>query len=241
MQNRITFSNVIGMLLKNKKKTYAQYQMIEDIFYDCLCHMDIFEKEDFEKNVTYSRWCTGERPIPKEILSFYDNSGFDGIQDNVQDDVIPNLINVTATRELLLELVTDSIDVIGAEKADEFVGITDDAELITALIRYAILNDHDSRHALLSSDLSDVLLSNRLPSLNRYFIGRKEELKAVGKALQAHNPVFITGTAGIGKSELAKTYAKKNEKKYTNIIHIFYDGDLKKCVPAWNLAMIPQI
>ncbi len=41
--------------------------MIEDIFYDCLCHMDIFEKEDFEKNVTYSRWCTGERPIPKEI------------------------------------------------------------------------------------------------------------------------------------------------------------------------------
>ena len=99
MKNRITFSNVIGVLLENKKKTYAQYRMIEDIFYDCLCDMDIFEKEDFEKNVTYSRWCTGERPIPKEILSFYDNAGFDGILDNIQNDVIPNLINVTATRE----------------------------------------------------------------------------------------------------------------------------------------------
>ena len=88
MQNRITFSNVIGVLLENKKKTYAQYQMIEDIFYACLCNMDLFEKEDFEKNVTYSRWCTGERPIPKEILCFYDNCGFDGIQDNIQDDVI---------------------------------------------------------------------------------------------------------------------------------------------------------
>ena len=54
MKNRITFSNVIGVLLENKKKTYAQYRMIEDIFYDCLCDMDIFEKEDFEKNVTYS-------------------------------------------------------------------------------------------------------------------------------------------------------------------------------------------
>ncbi|NLL77074.1 MAG: ATP-binding protein, partial [Clostridiales bacterium] len=64
----------------------------------------------------------------------------------------------------------------------------------------------------------------------RYFIGRKEELKAVDKALQEHNPVFITGTAGMGKSELAKTYAKKNEKKYTNILHLFYDGDLKKCI-----------
>ena len=230
MQNRITFSNVIGVLLENKKKTYAQYRMVEDIFYDCLCNMDLFEKDDFEKNVTYSRWCTGDRPIPKEILSFYDNAGFDGIQDNIQDDVIPNLINVPATRELLLKLVADSVDVIGTEKVYEFTGITDDAELITALIRYAILNDHDSKHTLLSPDLSDILLSNRLPSANRYFIGRKEELKAVTKALQEHNPVFITGTAGMGKSELAKTYAKKNEKKYTNIIHLFYDGDLKKCI-----------
>lgn len=230
MQNRITFSNVIGVLLENKKKTYAQYRMIEDIFFDCLSNMDLFEKDDFEKNVTYSRWCTGDRPIPKEILSFYDNAGFDGIQNNIQDDVIPNLINVPATRELLLELVADSVDVIGTKKADEFARITDDAELITALIRYAILNDHDSKHTLLSPDLSDILLSNRLPSANCYFIGRKEELKAVAKALQDHNPVFITGTAGMGKSELVKTYAKKNEKKYTNIIHLFYGGDLKKCV-----------
>lgn len=221
---------MIGVLLENKKKTYAQYQMIEDIFYDCLCNMDLFEKDDFEKNVTYSRWCTGDRPITKEILSFYDNAGFDGIQNNILNDVIPNLINTSATRELLLELVADSVDVIGTEKADEFAGITDDAKLITALIRYAILNDHDSKHPLLSPDLSDILLSNRLPSANRYFIGRKEELKAVAKALQEHNPVFITGTAGMGKSELAKTYAKKNEKKYTNIIHLFYDGDLKKCI-----------
>ena len=230
MQNRITFSNVIGVLLENKKKTYAQYRMIEDIFFDCLSNMDLFEKDDFEKNVTYSRWCTGDRPIPKEILSFYDNAGFDGIQNNIQDDVIPNLINVPATRELLLELVADSVAVIGTKKADEFARITDDAELITALIRYAILNDHDSKHTLLSPDLSDILLSNRLPSANCYFIGRKEELKAVAKALQDHNPVFITGTAGMGKSELVKTYAKKNEKKYTNIIHLFYGGDLKKCV-----------
>lgn len=201
MQNRITFSNVIGVLLENKKKTYAQYQMIEDIFYDCLCNMDLFEKDDFEKNVTYSRWCTGDRPIPKEILSFYDNARFDGVRENIQDDVLPNLINVPATRKLLLELVTDSVDVIGTEKANEFAGITDDADLITALIRYAILNNHDSKHTLLSPNLSDILLSNRLPSANRYFIGRKEELKAVTTALQEHNPVFITGTVGMGKSE----------------------------------------
>lgn len=130
----------------------------------------------------------------------------------------------------------DSVDVIGTKKADEFALITDDAEFITALVRYAILNDHDSRHPLLSPDLTDILLSNKLPSVNRYFLGRKEELKVVSKTLQENNLVFITGTAGMGKSELAKTYAKKNEKKYTNIIHLFYDGDLKKCVAQMEIS-----
>ena len=40
----------------------------------------------------------------------------------------------------------------------------------------------------------------------------------------------------MGKSELAKVYAKKNEKKYTNIIHLFYDGDLKKCVAQMEFS-----
>lgn len=88
-------------------------------------------------------------------MSFYDNAGFDSIQDNIQDDVIPNLINVPATMKLLLELVTDSVDVIGTEKADKFAGITDDAELITPLIRYAVLNDHNTFIGVATNYLMD--------------------------------------------------------------------------------------
>ena len=36
--------------------------------------------------------------------------------------------------------------------------------------------------------------------------------------------------AGIGKSEFAKYYADKNRKKYTNIIYLYYAGDLKKII-----------
>ena len=112
---------------------------------------------------------------PRKYCPFMTMPDLTAFQDNIQDDVIPNLINVTATRKMLLELVMDSVDVIGTKKADEFAQITDDAEFITALVRYAILNDHDSRHALLSPDLSDILLSNKLPSVNRNFLGRKEQ------------------------------------------------------------------
>ena len=63
LQNRITFSNIIGVLLENKKKTYAQYQMIEDIFYDCLCNMDLFEKEKFDIVVNFAAESHVDRSI----------------------------------------------------------------------------------------------------------------------------------------------------------------------------------
>ena len=41
---------------------------------------------------------------------------------------------------------------------------------------------------------------------------------------------------GIGKSEFAKHFAKKNEKKYTNIIYLYYTGSLKKCIAELEFA-----
>ena len=32
MKNRLTFSNVIGVLLENKKKTYQQHQLVRSMF-----------------------------------------------------------------------------------------------------------------------------------------------------------------------------------------------------------------
>lgn len=70
MQNRITFSNVIEVLLENKKKTYAQYQIIEDIFYDCLCNMDLFEKDDFKKMLPTTDGVPGSVLFQKKYCPF---------------------------------------------------------------------------------------------------------------------------------------------------------------------------
>ena len=42
--------------------------------------------------------------------------------------------------------------------------------------------------------------------------------------------------AGIGKSEVAKAYAQKNRKKYTNIIYLYYTGDLRKDIANLTFA-----
>lgn len=47
---------------------------------------------------------------------------------------------------------------------------------------------------------------------------------------QEHPTLFISGVAGIGKSESAKYFADKNRKKYTNIIYLYYAGNLKKSI-----------
>jgi len=78
--------------------------------------------------------------------------------------------------------------------------------------------------------LSDTIQNSRLPSITEEFIGRKNELKECGKLLQERTTLFISGVAGIGKSEFAKYYADKNRKKYTNIIYLYYAGDLKKSI-----------
>ena len=78
--------------------------------------------------------------------------------------------------------------------------------------------------------LSDTIQNSRLPSITEEFIGRKNELKECGKLLQERTTLFISGVAGIGKSEFAKYYADKNRKKYTNIIYLYYVGDLVKSI-----------
>ena len=48
--------------------------------------------------------------------------------------------------------------------------------------------------------------------------------------------LFVTGIAGIGKSEFTKAYASKNKKKYTNILFLHYDGSLKKCISGLSFS-----
>lgn len=175
----------------------------------------------------YSRWCNGARPIPLDIIHCYeDEDNWDVMEDDFRKKIIPNPINETQARGQMEELIADSIPVIGAEKADELCSIRENCLFFTAVVRYAILNDHNNS-SLFSPDLTDILLGARLPSCTKEFVGRKAELKEAGTLLANHSLLFVTGIAGIGKSEFAKAYAGKNHKKYTNIIYIHYSGSLK--------------
>ena len=236
MKNRLTFANVINILLENKKKTYPQHNLICDLFAEYLGTSDYSDTIYAEDNIMYSRWCTGARPIPMEILHTYeDDNNWGYIETSFDDEIIPNLINESQARSQMEELIKDSIPVIGTSKADELIAITDNANFFTQVIRYAILSDHEHSKAF-SPDVSEDLQNCFLPTVSSEFVGRKDELKLAVKLLQDNHVLFISGIAGIGKSEFARFFADKNRRKYTNIIYWYYTGDLKKNVIQMDFA-----
>ena len=229
MRNRLTFANIISILLENKKKTYQQHQLVRSLF-SAYLNDELSSDEIYaEDNTMYSRWCTGARPIPMEILRIYEDNNFEVMEEDFRCKIIPNLINESQAHSQMEELINDSRNIIGNKTADEMLALTDNAAFFVAAIRYAILSDH-GHSGLFSPDLSDTIQNSRLPSITEEFVGRKNELKECGKLLQEHPTLFISGVAGIGKSEFAKYFAEKNRKKYTNIIYLYYAGDLKKSI-----------
>ena len=204
MRNRLTFANVISILLDNKKKTYPQHQLIRSLFSAYLDDGLPSDEIYAEDNTMYSRWCTGVRPIPMDILRIYEDEGnFDVMKNDFRTKIIPNPINEPQARFQMEELIQDSRNIIGSKTADEMLALTDNAVFFTAAFRYFILSDHE-HSGLFSPDLSDTILNSRLPSITEGFVGRKSELKECSKLLQERPTLFISGVAGIGKREFAQ-------------------------------------
>lgn len=63
-----------------------------------------------------------------------------------------------------------------------------------------------------------------------FFIGRDHELARIHDILQDNDIVFISGIGGIGKSELAKNYAKTYRSDYDSIIFTTYHGSLQTLI-----------
>ena len=62
------------------------------------------------------------------------------------------------------------------EGINELIAIDDNATFFTDVMLYAILSDHNRKN-LYSPELTDILLSNRLPAVVKEFIGRNDEIK----------------------------------------------------------------
>ena len=82
-------------------------------------------------------------------------------------------------------------------------------------------------------------MDSEVPKPCRHFLGRDKELEELYTMLEENRHVFLCGIAGIGKSELAKAYAKHYKKHYTNILYVEYTGDLHQDITVMDFIDDP--
>ena len=166
--------------------------------------MDSPESKDFSfDNGLVCRWMTGQAKISPKICTYYARPS--------KQEKLAALYKPIDSRLLFL------------------------AKLISfGMERQFIKRDTRNQKLLAGGSLSPVILDyimdSEVPRPCRHFLGREEELDELHTMLEENSKVFLYGIAGIGKSELAKAYAKQYKKYYTNILYVEYAGDLHQAV-----------
>ena len=243
---RVDFSTVISIIIencrenmhtkKNRERAYSQLDLVCDMFFDFYTECD----EACFDNSSVSRWIKGNRPVPAVIVNYYRENESDSIGDYFQENCLKIVFDKVKLFNELITLVQNDYT-LSEEKKSEILpaNINDFSDYeICAFIVKVIFAAIDrpfvpADKPILSTaaiTVSEYVFSAEVPVPCRYFCGRDNELEELYSVLQEHNKIFISGFAGIGKSEFAKAYAKKFKQEYKNVLYFNYSGSLKEMI-----------
>lgn len=80
-------------------------------------------------------------------------------------------------------------------------------------------------------------LKERMTWPRPMFFGRDAEIDEIAQRLTEENVLFLQGMGGIGKSEIAKNYAKKYHDRYDTEIFLSYDGSIIDLITGDDLTI----
>ncbi len=258
----LDFSSVITIIRKyiNDERTVVDRNLNEEVKIDQMHLLDqVFasfcddaDSLDFTfDNGQVCRWFNGQARISPRIISFYlDEENRDLLSADIEYNVLPLMYDsamaVGDAHTLLIQDTTISPEVKNKLTVSYPCQTDrDKADFLAAVLFFGMEREFRKRDvnnkALLAAGsfspmMRDFIFDVRVPRPCRHFCGRDTELEKLHELLCSKGKVFVQGIAGIGKSELAKAYAKKYDKEYTNIMYITYSGDLKNDIVNMDFA-----
>ena len=97
----------------------------------------------------------------------------------------------------------------------------------------SVQGHRDSSHPR-SMDIRSTILT-----YNTNFVGREAELEEMHQLLQGeNNKLFLFGTGGIGKSELARQYLRTFQSEYTTMVWLTYNTDIQDMIISDQFLLI---
>ena len=236
---RCDFSS-ISTFLKNQISESNQmnqpdflYELFEDFMNDPV-------NDDFSMdNGLVCRWITGQAKISPKISSYYAKlSNQKKLATTIQRNLLPLMAdcNMVIQDSYTLFMQDDTISNTKKQELASLYTLSDSRLLFLAKVisfgmeRQFIKRDTKNQKlitgGLLSPIVLDYIMDSEVPKPCRHFLGREEELDELHTMFEENRHIFLYGIAGIGKSELAKAYAKQYRKQYTNILYMEYTGNL---------------
>ena len=237
--DRCDFSS-ISTYLKNhisESNQMSQPDFLYELFED---FMDDPANQDFSMdNGLVCRWMTGQAKISPKISAYYSKpSNQEKLAHTIHQNLLPLMSDCNmAIQDIYTLFIQD--DSISDAKKKNLTPLYKPASsrllFLAKLISFGMERQFIKRNTknqkllaggALSPIVLDYIMDSEVPKPCRHFIGRDKELEELYTMLEENRHVFLCGIAGIGKSELAKAYAKRYIKQYTNILYVEYTGNL---------------
>lgn len=241
------FSNVIKIILEHLREDmpayddgnhgYTQITLIHGLFDSYYLDTDL----KLEESVV-SRWINGSRPVSSEIVNYYrDKDNREIMTENFEDYVFPYLFDFDMAIDDLYRLLTNDREHLSSKirrKLSRGYPFEDDhskCKFVTDLICTMLDGKGVIGKKMLTSNeivIAPTIYGANPPPVCRYFCGRDKELEEVHSSLKTEKNIFISGFAGIGKSEFAKAFAAKYKKEYRNIYYFTYTNSLENMIAS---------
>ncbi|MBQ3156375.1 MAG: tetratricopeptide repeat protein [Clostridia bacterium] len=248
--NRLDFSSIVAVIRYYISPDHGmnQGELLDELFYSL--HADSKEPIIFD-GASVNRWLKGTERVSPIISRYYlKKRNREKLAYDIEQYILPLMYDSDMAVQELYRLTVQDTTISDRKKNKLLKGYPCDtehtsAQLIATLLCFSMERTFVRRTAAntglmatgsLSPASADFILNNRTPAPCRHFCGREEELSVLHDLLNEHSKVFITGIPGIGKSEIAKAYAKQHKADYTNIVHLYYTGGLREDITRMDFV-----
>lgn len=248
--NRLDFSSVMTIIRHYISPDHGlnQTELLEELFYSL--HTESREPLIFD-SASINRWLKGTERVSPVISRYYlKKRNREKLFNDIEQYILPLMYDSYMAVQELYRLTVQDATISDRQKKKLLKGYPcnteqESAQLVATLLCFAMERTFVRRTAAntglmatdsLSPASADFILNNRVPVPCRHFCGRDAELSILHDLLNEHSKVFISGIPGIGKSELAKAYAKQHKADYTNIVHLYYTGSLREDITRMDFV-----
>ena len=247
--DRCDFSSIMTILRSyvRENNQLNQSEFLYEVFDDFLSSPEGADFS-FDNGLVY-RWMSGQAKVSPKLICYYSaKSSQIKLSDTLEQMILPMMFdpNKTLSDIYLLFIQDPSISDKKKEQLSSLYLSEDTQTLFLSQIicfgmeRTFVKRDTKNQKLLAGGSLSPVVLGyiadSEVPKPCRHFVGRESEIENLHECLENNSKVFLYGIPGIGKSELAKAYARKYKKYYTNILYIEYTGDLHQSVTEMDFT-----